>query len=38
MIRCGRHPDDDDGLRGRMRELAGDRRRFGYRRLHGLLR
>ena len=30
-------PDDVD-LRGRLRELAGERRRFGYRRLHILLR
>ena len=30
-------PDDAD-LRGRLRELAGERRRFGYRRLHILLR
>jgi transposase InsO family protein len=28
----------DSGLRGRMRELAAERRRFGYRRLHVLLR
>ncbi|MCE0507339.1 IS3 family transposase [Roseivivax sp. GX 12232] len=38
MIRyCARRPDDDL-LRERMRELAGERRRFGYRRLHVLLR
>ena len=30
-------PDDAD-LRGRLRQLAGERRRFGYRRLHILLR
>src|SRR5690606_41823735 len=29
---------DDAGLRLRLRELAGQRRRFGYRRLHILLR
>ncbi len=29
--------DDDSGLRGRLRELAQQRRRFGYRRLHILL-
>lgn len=28
----------EDGLRERLRELAGERRRFGYRRLHVLLR
>jgi putative transposase len=32
-----RRPDDAD-LRGRLRELADQRRRFGYRRLHILLR
>jgi transposase InsO family protein len=32
-----RRPDDAD-LRDRLRELAGERRRFGYRRLHVLLR
>lgn len=32
-----RRPDDTE-LRGRLRELAGQRRRFGYRRLHVLLR
>ena len=30
--------DDDAGLREKLRELAGQRRRFGYRRLHILLR
>ena len=30
--------DDDADLRARLRELAGERRRFGYRRLHVLLR
>jgi transposase InsO family protein len=29
---------DDAVVRGRMRELAAERRRFGYRRLHVLLR
>ena len=29
---------DDDVLRGRLKELAAERRRFGYRRLHVLLR
>jgi len=28
---------DDTALRGRLRELARQRRRFGYRRLHALL-
>ena len=28
---------DDEGVRARLRELAGERRRFGYRRLHILL-
>jgi putative transposase len=32
------HPPDDAGLRARLRELADQRRRFGYRRLHVLLR
>src|SRR5690606_40868142 len=30
--------DDDAGLREKLRELANQRRRFGYRRLHILLR
>ena len=30
--------DGDEDLRARLRELAGQRRRFGYRRLHILLR
>lgn len=34
---CGRRPDDE-ALRERLRKLAHDRRRFGYRRLHVLLR
>ena len=29
---------DDAGLRSRLRELAAERRRFGYRRLHLLLK
>jgi hypothetical protein len=29
--------DDDAGLREKLRELANQRRRFGYRRLHILL-
>ena len=38
MIRYrSRRPDDAD-LRERLRDLAGARRRFGYRRLHVLLR
>ncbi len=38
MIRyCARRPGDNR-LRERMRELAGERRRLGYRRLHVLLR
>ena len=32
-----RRPPDED-LRGRLRELAAEQRRFGYRRLHVLLR
>ena len=34
--RSRRQPDK--GLRARLRELAGEQRRFGYRRLHVLLR
>jgi putative transposase len=34
---CSRRPSDAE-LRGRLRELAAQRRRFGYRRLHLLLR
>jgi putative transposase len=34
----GRPPTDEAGLRGRLRELAAQRPRFGYRRLHALLR
>ena len=33
---CSRRPDDAP-LRARLRELAGQRRRFGYRRLHILM-
>ena len=33
---ASRRPDDE-GLRVRLRALAGERRRFGYRRLHILL-
>lgn len=29
---------DDAGRRGKLRELAAERRRFGYRRLHLLMR
>jgi transposase InsO family protein len=38
MIRYRRRDQSDEALRDRMRELAGERRRFGYRRLHVLLR
>lgn len=38
MIRYRRQEQVDQALRDRMRELAGERRRFGYRRLHVLLR
>ena len=38
MIRYRRQDQGDEALRDRMRELAGERRRFGYRRLHVLLR
>jgi putative transposase len=37
-IRYRSRRPDDTGLRERLRELAGERRRFGYRRLHVLLR
>jgi putative transposase len=37
-VRYRRSRDDDAGLRTRLRELAGERRRFGYRRLGLLLR
>ena len=36
-IRYRSRRDDDAGLRGRLRDLAQQRRRFGYRRLHILL-
>jgi putative transposase len=35
--RYERRPDRDPGLRARLREMAEQRRRFGYRRLHALL-
>jgi len=38
MIRDRSRRRDDAALRERMRVLAGERRRFGYRRLHVLLR
>ena len=38
MIRYRRQDPGDEALRDRMRELGGERRRFGYRRLHVLLR
>jgi putative transposase len=37
MVRYVSCRPDDAGVRGRIRELAGERRRFGYRRLHWLL-
>jgi putative transposase len=37
-LRYEAKPDSDEGLRGRMKELAEKRRRFGYRRLHVLLK
>jgi transposase InsO family protein len=37
-IRSHSHPSDDAVLRARLRELATERRRFGYRRLHILIR
>lgn len=37
MVRYRRRRDDDAGIRERMRALAAERRRFGYRRLHWLL-
>jgi putative transposase len=37
-LRYEAKPDRDEGLRGRMKELAEKRRRFGYRRLHVLLK
>lgn len=38
MIRYRSRRPADDALRQRLRELAGEQRRFGYRRLHVLLR
>ncbi len=38
MVRYRSRRPDDAALRQRMRELAAERRRFGYRRLHVLLR
>jgi len=37
-VRYSSTRDDDAGLREKLRELANQRRRFGYRRLHILLR
>jgi len=37
-VRCRSRRPRDDALRGRLRELAAEQRRFGYRRLHILLR
>jgi putative transposase len=37
-VRCRSRRIDDVGLRERLRTLAKERRRFGYRRLHVLLR
>lgn len=37
-VRYRRHQGDDEALRVRLRQLAADRRRFGYRRLWVLLR
>jgi putative transposase len=37
-VRYRSHRPPDEGLRARLRELAAERRRFGYRRLHVLLR
>ena len=36
-VRCRARVGDDGAVRARMRELAAERRRFGYRRLHWLL-
>ena len=38
MIRYRSRRDDDGALREKLRDLAHQRRRFGYRRLHILLR
>ena len=37
MVRCRSRRGDDAGIRERIRALAAERRRFGYRRLHWLL-
>ena len=37
-VRCRSRRPRDDALRGRLRELAAEQRRFGYRRLHILPR
>lgn len=37
VYRHRRQPADDEALRERLRALANERRRFGYRRLHLLL-
>jgi len=37
MVRYRSRRPDDEGVRNRIRELAAERRRFGYRRLHFLL-
>ena len=36
-VRYRRHRDEDDGVRARLKELAAERRRFGWRRLKVLL-
>ncbi len=38
MLRSRSCRKEQAGLRERIKELAGERRRFGYRRLHALLR
>ena len=38
VVRYAARRDDDEGLREKLRDLAHQRRRFGYRRLHILLR
>ena len=38
MVRYRSRRPDDAALRSRLRDLAGEQRRFGYRRLHVLLR
>ncbi len=37
-MRCQTTRADDAGLRQRMKSIAHERRRFGYRRLHALLK